>query len=97
LAAIGLPINEEFMLFFTSRREIAGGGNAMVTETSVKPLAGGHALTMARTPTAGPAFPPHGARPSPLRRLFGRHEVPTAHRCLAIHMYFAGPHSALED
>ena len=69
----------------------------MVTETSVKPLAGGHALTMARTPMNGPAFPSPGARPSPLRRLFGHNEVPTAHRCLAIHMYFAGPHSALED
>jgi hypothetical protein len=97
LAAIGLSINEEFMLSFVSRREIARGGNAMVTENSVKPPAGRHALIVAQAQKNGPAFLPQVARPSPLRRLFGRNEVAIAHRCLAIHMYFAGPHSALEE
>jgi hypothetical protein len=97
LAAIGLPINEEFMLFFPSRREIVCGGNAMVTENSVKLPAGRHALIVAQAPKNSPAFLPPGARLSPLRRLFCRNEVAIAHRCLAIHMYFAGPHSALEE
>ena len=69
----------------------------MLTEHSVKPRNGRHALAAVRTSKDGPAFPPPGAWLSPLRRLFGRNEVATAHRCLAIHMYFAGPHSALEE
>jgi hypothetical protein len=96
LAAIGLPINEEFMLFFLARREIARR-KRMVTESSVQLPAGRHALIVAPAQKDGPAFLPQAARPSPLRRLFGRNEVAIAHRCLAIHMYFAGPHSALDE
>lgn len=42
------------------------------------------------------AFLTHGARSSALRRFFRRDEIGIAHRCLAIHIYFAGPHSAME-
>ena len=69
----------------------------MLTENSARTRTGRHALDAAPKQDAGPAFPPPGARHSPLRRFFCRNEVPTAHRCLAIHMYFAGPHSALEE
>jgi len=69
----------------------------MVTENSVELRAGRHALIVAQALKNGLVFPLPSARLSPLRRLFCRNEVATAHRCLAIHMYFAGPHSALED
>lgn len=41
--------------------------------------------------------PPRRARSSWLTRWFGRREKQpsTYHRCLAIHIHFAGPHSAL--
>lgn len=35
-------------------------------------------------------------RGAPVRRLFRRAEPSTFHRCLAVHMYFAGHPSALE-
>lgn len=69
----------------------------MSTDNSAELLASRHALAAVRTQKDGPAFPPQGARHSPLRRLFHRNKVATGHRCLAMHMYLAGPHSALEE
>lgn len=34
-------------------------------------------------------------RPSWFRRWFGRRKPTTYQRCLAVHIHFAGPHSAL--
>lgn len=42
--------------------------------------------------TAAPA----SAKPGALRRVFGRREPTTFHRCLAVHMYYAGRPSALD-
>jgi len=42
--------------------------------------------------TAAPA----SAKPGAIRRVFGRTEPTTFHRCLAVHMYYAGRPSALD-
>lgn len=50
----------------------------------------------AKQPDAPRRVPAETARrPSP-RRFFRRRDIATAHRCLALHIYLAGPHSALE-
>ncbi len=68
----------------------------MFTDASAMPLPGRRALAKTRGQNAGPDILPPGARHSPLRRFFRRREIATAHRCFAMHMYLAGPHSALE-
>ena len=82
LSAIGLFINEEFMLSLIARQDHLGG-KPMLTATAKKPHA----------PHRPPA--PIARRPS-TRRFFRRRDIETAHRCLALHIFLAGPHSALE-
>ena len=60
----------------------------MVAETLDRPF-GGQREGAAR-------LPPRARRPW-LKRLFRRRDAVTvSHRCLAIHLYLAAPHSAME-
>src|SRR5882762_4692830 len=95
LAAIVLFFNEGFMLSFPCdlviRRE------AMLTDTFHQPRTDRHSHRFVSNPNDRPAPRARRTRAHWRWRIFGRRDaITTSQRCLALHMLFAGPHSALE-